>query len=133
MARLQERMLDRRAPRVAPDPTTEADLVAAFGAALAPSCWAEFSRKRLDGAGADRINQLLAGEWDRIRDEIAAIARPASELAAVLRRAGAPTTAAELGWPEAFRARAVASARLIRDRYTFLDFAANCGVSGSSA
>jgi glycerol-1-phosphate dehydrogenase [NAD(P)+] len=133
MARLQERMLDQPAPRVAAETTSEADLVAAFGAELGRTCWAEFSRKRLDHAAAERINALLAAEWDGIRERIAALAIPASALERVLRRAGAPTTATELGWPDSFHADAVARARFIRDRYTFLDFAANCGVSGWSA
>jgi glycerol-1-phosphate dehydrogenase [NAD(P)+] len=128
MARLQRRALDQPAPRVAADPTDAVALAAVFGAELGGACWAEFARKRLDRAAAERINGILAAGWDRIRDEIAAIMRPASELEATLRRAGAPTTPAELGWPDAFYARAVGAARLIRDRYTFLDFAANCGL-----
>ncbi len=128
MARLQERLLGERAPRVTADPTDASALASVFGDELGRSCWAEFSQKRLDRRRADRINDILASGWDRIRGEIARIARPAAELERILHRAGAPTTAGALGWPAEFYAHAVGHARLIRNRYTFLDLAANCGM-----
>lgn len=128
MARLQEKLLAERAPRVVVDATDAASLHAAFGAELGRSCWDEFAQKRLDQRRADAINDVLATRWDRIRDEIGRITLPARDLEHTLQRAGAPTTAAALGWPADFHARAVRQARLIRNRYTFLDFAANVGM-----
>ncbi len=48
MARLQERLLDSDAPRVRADATDKAALISCLGAELGPSCWADFSQKRLD-------------------------------------------------------------------------------------
>ena len=59
--------------------------------------------------------------------EIAAIHKPPEQLRAVLEAAGAPTTPEALGWPREFYLEAVRHARLIRNRYTFLDLAADGG------
>jgi len=127
IARLQERMLDDRAPRLVPSAPDEAALRTHFGAELGATCWKEFAAKRLDAARAEALNARLASRWDEIRGEIAAVARPAVELQAVLKRAGAPTGPADLGWPLDFYATAVRHAREIRNRYTFLDLAADSG------
>ncbi|MBL8702834.1 MAG: iron-containing alcohol dehydrogenase [Alphaproteobacteria bacterium] len=131
MARLQERVLASEAPRVHPCTLDQAALVAKFGPELGASCWTDYQRKRVDTTRAERINAVLAARWDAIRTSIADILRPARELEAVLRRADAPLTPAALGWPEPFYARAVAEARLIRDRYTFLDFAADTSAAAA--
>lgn len=83
----------------------------------------------MDARRAREVNERLGADWDGMKGRIAAIMRPAAELERVLRRAGAPTTSAELGWPAAFYAHAASKARLIRNRYTFLDLAANCGIA----
>jgi glycerol-1-phosphate dehydrogenase [NAD(P)+] len=43
----------------------------------------------------------------------------------VLTAAGAPVTPGDLGWPQPLFDDALAHAREIRNRYTFLDFAAD--------
>lgn len=129
MARLQERMLQECAPRVTADAADEPRLLAVFGEDLGRSCWQDFSQKRLDARRAEAANARLADRWDRIRGEIERIIRPAANLDRTLQRAGAPKTSDDLGWPRAFYAKAVDNARLIRNRYTFLDFAANSGMA----
>jgi glycerol-1-phosphate dehydrogenase [NAD(P)+] len=128
MARLQERVLAEKAPRVSVDPVDRAAVIEVFGKDLGGECWADFAKKRVDGAKADAINGVLAANWDSIRAEIGSVIRPAAELEATLRRAGAPLTPQDLGWPTDFYARAVDRARLIRNRYTFLDLAAGAGI-----
>ena len=127
-ARLQERMLSGTAPVLRPKAQAEADFVRHFGPALGPTCWSEFAGKRLDGERLAEVNARIAGRWDMIRAEIGKITVPHEELALVLRRAGAPTTPAEIGWPKDFYEAAVLHAREIRNRYTFLDLAADSGV-----
>ncbi|MGH6945205.1 MAG: iron-containing alcohol dehydrogenase, partial [Geminicoccaceae bacterium] len=128
MARLQERMLEGRPPRLRPSSPDEAALVRHFGAELGRSCWRELAAKRLDRAGVDAVNRRLASRWDEIRARIHAVRRTAAQLEDVLRRAGAPVTFGELGWPEDFYLEAVRHAREIRSRYTFLDLAADSGM-----
>jgi glycerol-1-phosphate dehydrogenase [NAD(P)+] len=45
-----------------------------------------------------------------------------------LRACGGPTTAAELGLPGDFYREAVRGAREMRDRFSFLDIAADAGI-----
>jgi len=128
MARLQERLLDGGPPQLVPSAPDAAALKAHFGDQLGAACWAEFAGKRLDAAAAETLNARLAARWDEMREEIATVARPAAELEAVLARAGAPTGPGDLGWTLDFYATAVRHAREIRNRYTFLDLAADSGV-----
>jgi glycerol-1-phosphate dehydrogenase [NAD(P)+] len=128
MAGLQARLLDGPPPRLEPSPVDEAALIAHFGPELGHSCWQEFRHKRTDRGAALQLNQRLAERWDEIGARIAAITRPAEQLHAVLERAGAATTPEALGWSRGFYDEAVRHAREIRNRYTFLDLAADGGV-----
>ncbi len=132
MARLQQRLLDGRPPRLRPSDESEAGFVSRFGESLGRSCWTEFAAKRLDEERAERLTARLASQWDTIREAIGAVARPASFLEGVLRRAGAPTLPENLHWPRDFYRIAVANARQIRNRYTFLDLAADSGALGAA-
>ncbi len=128
LARLQERMLNGPPPVLRAGADSESAFIARFGAELGRTCWAEFAKKRLDRARAEAANRRLAQGWGEMRRAIAAVTRPAAELEKVLAQAGALTTPEELHWPRAFFARAVEEARLIRNRYTFLDLAADSGM-----
>jgi glycerol-1-phosphate dehydrogenase [NAD(P)+] len=125
MARLQERVLAGPPPELKASAVDEAAFVARYGEALGRSCWTEFAQKRLDAAGARKVNERIAMSWERIQRAIARVTLPAQFLADVLRRAGAPIAHADLGWPRQFCLNAVRHARDIRSRYTFLDLAAD--------
>jgi glycerol-1-phosphate dehydrogenase [NAD(P)+] len=127
MARLQERMLGGPPPRLQPDGETEPGFIRRYGEPIARSCWSEFAGKRLDAGRAAELNARLAGSWDQIREQVAAVTRPAHVLREVLRQAGAPLGHEELGWPRSFSTRALRYARDIRARYTFLDLAVDSG------
>lgn len=127
MARLQETLLVGTAPELRPCELDEAAFVARYGKPLGESCWASFRPKCLTVQRARALNRRLAVDWPDIRARIEAVSRPAAELEAVLHRAGAPTRPADLGIPEAAYRDAVLHAREIRDRYTFLDLAADSG------
>jgi len=128
MARLQERLLDGPAPRLRATAVSEVEFTEHFGAELGAACWAAFTPKRLDAAGAEALNARLAANWDSFRARLRAVLRPAAALEAVLARAGAPRRPEDLHWPRAFYRGAVRHAREIRDRYTFLDLAADSGM-----
>lgn len=127
MARLQESMLAGDAPVLGPSSATMETLIDHFGEETGQGCWCEFSRKRLDSAEANRLNAKLEERWQTIRETIAKIAIPAAEIQSILTRAGAPTGFAEIGLDREFFAGAVRHAREIRNRYTFLDLAADAG------
>jgi glycerol-1-phosphate dehydrogenase [NAD(P)+] len=133
MARLQQRALTEPSPRLLPATATEAQLRAHFGDELGETCWTELTRKQPNDSAMESINRRLAADWPGIRAQIASVTRPAQQLHDILRRAGAPTTPADLGWPAAFYRDAVLHARCIRDRWTFLDFAADTGALADAA
>jgi glycerol-1-phosphate dehydrogenase [NAD(P)+] len=128
MARLQARMLEAGPPRLGTSAVTADSVKAHFGAELGAACWAEFAAKRLDAERAEALNARLAQRWEAMRARLSDVVRPAAELHAVLARAGAPTTPEDLRWPRPFYGEAVRHAREIRNRYTFLDLAADSGM-----
>jgi len=128
MARLQNRLLDGPALSVAHDRSTEAEFVVRFGPTLGASCWSDFCAKRLTAERAGLVNERLSARWEEIRAAITAISLRADMLARVLKEAGAPRTPEDLGWPRAAYQEAVRHAREIRNRYTFLDLAADANV-----
>jgi glycerol-1-phosphate dehydrogenase [NAD(P)+] len=127
VARLQAQILAGPAPHIEPSRLDEAALTRHFGAELGHSCWQEFRKKRVDPGAAIQLNRRIQERWEEIRRPIAAIHKPPEELRAVLERAGAPTSPEALGWPLEFYRTAVRHARLIRNRYTFLDLVADSG------
>ncbi len=56
---------------------------------------------------------------------------PSATLADVMARAGCPQTPEAIGVTAEFYRRAVRDARFLRDRYTFLDLAADAGRLGA--
>jgi glycerol-1-phosphate dehydrogenase [NAD(P)+] len=127
-ARLQEHILNGPAPVLSGNTDSEKDFILRFGPELGPSCWREFDQKRLTGARLDAANARLAANWEKIRQAILKIILPAEFLGQVLARAGAPCTPRDLGWPRDFYETAVRRAREIRNRYTFLDLAADARI-----
>jgi glycerol-1-phosphate dehydrogenase [NAD(P)+] len=128
MARLQEAMLDGPAPVLWTDAGSESEFVARYGEEIGRSCWAEFSQKRLDAEKRDRLDQRLSEGWERMRDAISAVSSSAAFLRRVLERAGAPTRPEEIHCPRDFYETAIRRCREIRNRWTFLDLAADNGV-----
>lgn len=123
MARLQERTLELPAPRLHATHLDRATCIAHFGQAQGDACWGELSPKRLDAQQADAINARLATQWPEIRERIAKTMVGSQRIQGVLAAAGAPTAPADLGWPPGLLPAALANARMMRNRYTFLDFA----------
>ena len=127
MARLQEAMLGDAPPLVSATPVSEQAVMAHFGAELGASCWQAFAKKRLDADAARALNGKLAKSWADIREALKKVMRPRQQVEAALKAAGAPLTSRDIGVPVDFYRRAVAQAREIRDRYTFLDLAGDSG------
>jgi glycerol-1-phosphate dehydrogenase [NAD(P)+] len=123
MAELQQRILALDAPPVlAANRTSHDDVIRHFGPRIGEGCWTELEQKRFD---AETLNQRLATSWDVIRERIGRISVGADKLRAALAAAGAPVAPHELGWPRDLFDQALGHAREIRNRYTFLDFAAD--------
>ena len=126
MARLQERMLEET-PVIWPDTETEAGFKARYGDEIGASCWAEFQGKRIDSRKADILNARLANNWHDMRERIAGVLLSSSYLTGVLKAAGADLTPKAIHLPRKFYDTALLRCREIRNRYTFIDLAANAG------
>lgn len=127
MARIQEDVLDAGPPPVSPAPVTRAELQQLFGAEVGASCWSEFAAKRTTFDSTPDARRRLADDWDDVRRRVRDDMIPAAAIAAVLERAGCPATPEEIGVSQEFFGVAVRRARFLRDRYTFLDLADDCG------
>jgi glycerol-1-phosphate dehydrogenase [NAD(P)+] len=127
MARLQEAVLAAGPPRLQAGVVTRDTLQRLFGAAAGNSCWREFEPKCLSADAAARCSRRIADVWDDTVRALRAVMLPAARLAAVLARVGAPATPTEIGLSPGFYATAVRNARYLRNRYTFLDLAADSG------
>ncbi|HWO20293.1 MAG TPA: iron-containing alcohol dehydrogenase [Kofleriaceae bacterium] len=126
VAELQERLLAREAPPVLrPTPVGLDDLVRRYGPERGEACWRELSGKHADRARTDELNARLAARWPEMRARISAVTLGAARQREILAAAGAPLSALDLGWPDALMADATAHARELRNRYTFLDLAAD--------
>ncbi|MFO0991635.1 MAG: sn-glycerol-1-phosphate dehydrogenase [Hyphomicrobiales bacterium] len=125
MARLQEELLAGPPPRLKASSVTLAELASHFGDELGRDCMVEIMPKLLNDPQADELNAKLERIWPPLTDDLRKMMRPASEIANALKRCGAPTTYEQLGLSRGFFADAVLHAREIRNRYTFLDLAAD--------
>ena len=96
-------------------------------------CREAIARKPLDAAGAERLNRRLAERWDAIRATLLRIMLPLAEMERVIATSGMPATGEALGLAQGFYADAVRHAHEIRDRYCFLDLAAQSGLLEESA
>jgi glycerol-1-phosphate dehydrogenase [NAD(P)+] len=127
MARLQEAVLAAGPPRLRASTITSAILKDRLGSDIGESCWREFEPKRLTDEGAASLSQRAADGWDAFSGELQRASIPAARLEAIMKRAGGPTTPADIGLAPDFYATAVRNARFLRDRYTFLDLADDSG------
>lgn len=125
MSAIQERMLDRDRVQLRPCEIDRDTVLAHFGPAVGDGCWRELAAKCFSPARLDELNARLASQWDAIRTRISAVSVRASTMRSLLVAAGAPVEPADLGWPVELYDNAVAHAREIRSRYTFLDLAAD--------
>ncbi len=127
MARLQTAMLAAPEPPVLDSlPLDPARFERAYGR-LAASCLDAVRRKPIDDAGTERLNRRLQDRWPAMRERLLAVMLPLGEIERVMGAAGASLTAAGLGVDSALYRRAVGGAHELRDRYGFLDLAAQSG------
>ena len=128
MARLQRRFLDSATPPVIkPTRIDPEGMAKRMGKDIAAQCYAEIQPKVFDERGADEINGKLAELWPTLRGELEAFAIPVAEMERLLHDAGGPMTAGDLGLPVDFYREAVVHCREMRNRYSFLDIAADAG------
>lgn len=129
MARIQRHFLDSATPpRIGPTRIDAQDMARRMGGEIAGQCFREIQPKIYDERAVAGINDRLADLWPTLRKELQAFVIPVEEMTRLLKAAGGPTTAAELGVPVDFYREAVIHCREMRNRYSFLDIAADSGL-----
>jgi len=127
MARIQEEVLAAGPQSLQSESMSRAELQSRFGDEIGASCWRAFAAKQMSPDAEARLERHLADRWGAIRESVGRAMIPAERIRAVLQRAGCPTDPTQIGLSPAFYATAVRNARFLRDRYTFLDLAADSG------
>lgn len=126
MARLQAQMLaSDKAPVLRPTSLDPTDMSRRMGPAIAAQCLADIKPKILDAEAAAALNERLQDIWPDLRRELAAFVIPVPEMTRLLQAAGGPLTAADLGLSAEFYREAVIHCREMRNRFSFLDLAAD--------
>jgi glycerol-1-phosphate dehydrogenase [NAD(P)+] len=118
--------------RFARDPGAgaEQELSDAFGS-LAGAVWPQWRAKLARRSEHDL--ELLQAHESAIKTEIAAVLESGRKVRTALAGSGAPMWAADLGITRAELAAALRHGRMIRDRFTVLDLAAELGLLDSFA
>ena len=127
MARLQDQMLADGPPRLNAGTMTEAGMLRHYGAEIGAACWTEAANKNFTATQTEALQAILDARWPRMREKLKSRMRPAAAIEAALRRIGAPTRYHDLNASRDFFADAIWHAREIRNRYGFLDLAADSG------
>jgi len=126
MARLQQKMLAREAPpEIHATRIDPAGMARRMGPRIAPQCETEWRKKAFDREAAKRINERLANIWLQLRQELAPFIIPVADMERMLKDAGGPVTAQDLGLEIGFYREAVIHSREMRNRFSFLDLAAD--------
>ncbi len=129
MGRLQQQMLaSDRPPVIRPTRIDIAGMERRMGRDIAAQCHAEIQPKIFDEAGAKALNEKLESLWPALRRELSAFMIPVAEMTRLLKACGGPLTAADLGVPVDFYREAVVHCREMRNRFSFLDLAADSGI-----
>ena len=128
MARLQQRILSSDTPPYVSQTITDLDdMSRRMGPMIAQECLSEWKKKAFTRESADVFNARLDRVWPELRRELSAFAIPAKKMKRMLNAAGGPQTAGGLGLPVDFYREAVCHNHEMRNRFSFVDIAANSG------
>lgn len=134
LARVQQTLLNRETPpKIHATRIDPADMARRMGSEIAEQCYHEIAPKRLDDAAAGALNERLEAIWPALREEARSMMVPVAEMQRLLQTVGAPTSARDLGLPVELYRDAVIHAREMRNRYSFLDLAADADMLESFA
>jgi glycerol-1-phosphate dehydrogenase [NAD(P)+] len=129
MARLQHYYLERATPPVLrPTHIDPEDMARRMGPDIAAQCLTEIRPKIFDDRTVAEMNERFADLWPTLREELKAFTIPVVEMERMLRETGGPMTASDLGLPAENYREALIHSREMRNRYAFVDIAADEGI-----
>lgn len=129
MAKLQDQLLARDTPPLLePSKLSIGALKSHFGDEVGAACWQDIQPKLTDASRAARLNERLQAIWPVLKSEIELVRRSSGAIDKALAQVEAPRRYPAIGLSRSFFKNAILHAREIRNRYTFLDLAADSGL-----
>jgi glycerol-1-phosphate dehydrogenase [NAD(P)+] len=129
IARLQKQMIAiERPPQIKPTRMIKQEFLGRYGNDLGAYCFGEAQKKSFDSKSSAIFNLKIERLWPALREEVKKFMIEPADMEATIKAAGGPTTATELGLPLQIWHKAMKYGRDIRNRWSFLDLADDCGL-----
>lgn len=129
MARLQQEILaSDTPPKVSATKIDLDDMARRMGPKIAPQCKTEWEKKSFTDQSAAKFNEKLEGIWPTLKAELEPMIIPLAEMERMLEAARGPRTATDLGLSVDFYQEAVRHNHEMRNRFSFVDVAADAGL-----
>ena len=103
-------------------------MAARMGSQVADQCMAELKKKAFSEKTAAEFNERITDLWPILKKELEPFIIPVPEMESLLKAAGGPTTAGELGLQVDFYREAVRHNHEMRNRFSFVDITAEAGI-----
>ena len=129
MARLQRKLLSFDKPPTLKKTIIDLpDMERRMGKEIAKQCRDEFAKKSFEGASLEQANQRLQEIWKKLKEEVQPFLISVDEMEEMLKSSGGPVNHMELGVDADLYRDAIVHCREMRNRFSFLDIAADAGL-----
>ena len=129
MARLQRKLLSFDKPPTLKKTIIDLpDMERRMGKEIAKQCRDEFAKKSFEGASLEQANQRLQEIWKDLKEEVQPFLISVDEMEEMLKSSGGPVNHMELGVDADLYRDAIVHCREMRNRFSFLDIAADAGL-----
>jgi len=129
MARLQRELLSSDKPPTLKKTIIDLpDMERRMGKEIAKQCRDEFAKKSFEGASLDQANERLQEIWTELKEEVQPFLISVDEMVEMLKSSGGPVNYKQLGVDANLYRDAIIHCREMRNRFSFLDIAADAGL-----
>jgi len=129
MARLQSKLLSSDKPPTLKDTIIDLqDMERRMGKEIAKQCRDEFAKKSFEGAFLEQANERLQEIWTELKEEVQPFLISVDEMVEMLKSSGGPVNYKQLGVDANLYRDAIIHCREMRNRFSFLDIAADAGL-----
>ncbi len=129
MARLQSKLLRSDKPPTLKSTIIDLpDMERRMGKEIAKQCRDEFVKKSFEGASLEQANERLQEIWTELKEEVQPFLISVDEMEEMLKSSGGPVNYKQLGVDADLYRDAIVHCREMRNRFSFLDIAADAGL-----
>ncbi len=129
MARLQSKLLRSDKPPTLKSTIIDLpDMERRMGKEIAKQCRDEFVKKSFEGASLEQANERLQEIWTELKAEVQPFLISVDEMEEMLKSSGGPVNYKQLGVDADLYRDAIVHCREMRNRFSFLDIAADAGL-----